>query len=706
VPDVPRKGWLVRIAWSVFRRGVEEPRSAEAILRNSDVFDSQWYLHHYPDVARAGMEPAKHYLAHGWQEGRRPGPLFDEDWYLAQRPQAADTGQPPILHYLRVGGREGILPTSGLAIKPVWWAFRRSSKPLMKVGNGVYARLLATRAASERVTVVVPVFNVPAEVARCLKALASHLPASARALVIDDASTDPAIADLLARYEDRGGIEIIRHPVNRGYTATVNEGIRLAGEDDVVLLNSDTQVGPGWLTRLRYTAYADERTGSVTALSNNAGAFSAASQDAEAYCQSPDEFDGLARAVAQMGKSESLLVPTGSGFCLYLKRRCLNEVGLFDEAAFPRGYGEENDWCQRAELAGWRHTIDSTVYVFHARNASFGDEKQALLANAEQVIQARYPDYGQQVAQAFSAPELQAAQQRIADIAADRAVVNAVRPRVLYVISNRSGGTFATNQDLMRGVSGQLEPFLLSCDSQTMTLYWYGEGGELEVASRRLAEPVEAFPHRSDEYNEVLARWLVEWAIELVHVRHLAWHSLDLPAVAQSLLIPCVLSFHDYYTICPTVKLLDEQGRFCAGVCTTGSGPCQNELWPDGAFTDLKHNQVWAWQAMFADVLPAFSGFVTTSSEARSLMLARYPMLEEHPFEVIPHGRDFDQFLQLGHKPVDNQPLKVVVPGHLTFAKGGTIVAELAKRIPGHLVEFHILGSPLCQPSCPVGDFA
>lgn len=519
-------------------RGSQELLSAESILRNSDVFDGQWYLHHYPDVARAGVDPAKHYLAHGWQEGRRPGPLFDEDWYLAQCPQAAGTGQPLILHYLREGCHQGILPSPKLADGPAWWAFRRPAKPLSEVESGVYARLSEMRGGSPRITVVVPVFNAPVVVARCLKALVCHLPASARALVIDDASSDPAIAELLAQFEGRNGIEIIRHSVNRGYTATVNEGIRLAGEDDVVLLNSDTQVGPGWLTRLRHTAYANVRTGSVTALSNNAGAFSAASGEAKAYCQSPEKFDGLARAVGQMGKSEPLVVPTGSGFCLYLKRLCLDQVGVFDEAAFPRGYGEENDWCQRAELAGWQHTIDGTVYVFHTRNASFGDEKQALLANAMRVIQARYPNYGQQVAQAFSAPKLQQAQQRVADIASDRALVEAVRPRVLYVISNRAGGTFATNQDLMRGVSQRLEPFVLWCDSQTMTLHWFGEGGEFEVARHRLANSVEALPHRSDEYEEVLARWLVDWAIELAFVSGSHEKLLETASVCRVLMIP------------------------------------------------------------------------------------------------------------------------------------------------------------------------
>ena len=234
-----------------------------------------------------------------------------------------------------------------------------------------------------------------------------------------------------------------------------------------------------------------------------------------------------------------------------------------------------------------------------------------------------------------------------------------------------------------------------------MTLYWYSQAGDVEVASHRLTQPIDAIPHRSAEYNAVLARWLVDWAIELVHVRHLAWHSVDIPVVAKRLMIPCVLSFHDYYSVCPTVKLLDDQGQFCGGVCTPGQGQCRHELWPEDSFTSLKHDQVEGWQAMFRDVLPEFSGFVTTSAEVRGLILGHYPELAGHRFEVIPHGRDFGEFLQLAKKPVPGEPFRVVIPGHLTLAKGGALVTELAERLPAGTVEFHVLGSVSPDVSLP-----
>ena len=70
----------------------------------------------------------------------------------------------------------------------------------------------------------------------------------------------------------RNGIQC--NETNIGYTRTANLGLRLAGDADVVLLNSDTVVGPHWLRNLKIAAYRRERIGSVTAVSDNAGAFS------------------------------------------------------------------------------------------------------------------------------------------------------------------------------------------------------------------------------------------------------------------------------------------------------------------------------------------------------------------------------------------------------------------------------------------------
>ncbi len=81
--------------------------SHERLLLNSGLFDEQWYLARYPDVARAGVRPVMHYLTYGSIEGREPSPLFQTGYYLSNNPDVAGARINPLVHYLLWGEQEG-----------------------------------------------------------------------------------------------------------------------------------------------------------------------------------------------------------------------------------------------------------------------------------------------------------------------------------------------------------------------------------------------------------------------------------------------------------------------------------------------------------------------------------------------------------------------------------------------------------------------
>ena len=253
--------------------------------------------------------------------------------------------------------------------------------------------------AAHEVAIVVPVYDAPALVERCLDSVLKHTAGRARLIVIDDASPDPAIAPLLARYASRANVEVLRNESNRGFTTTANRGIAQAGRADVVLLNADTQVGPNWLTGLRRAAACAADIATVTAVSDNAGAFSVPELEKENAFPSAWTFDEAARALWHDAGTAYPELPTGNGFCMYIRRAVLDAVGALDETAFPHGYGEENDFCQRASARGFRHLIAGNVYVRHARSASFGHARRAALGQAGMtVLRERWPKYEADVA--------------------------------------------------------------------------------------------------------------------------------------------------------------------------------------------------------------------------------------------------------------------------------------------------------------------
>jgi glycosyltransferase involved in cell wall biosynthesis len=85
----------------------EPPSPIEIQLDESALFDTDWYLSQYPDVADGGIRPIKHYLERGAGEGRDPNPFFSTEWYLETYPDVATAKANPLLHYLLHGAREG-----------------------------------------------------------------------------------------------------------------------------------------------------------------------------------------------------------------------------------------------------------------------------------------------------------------------------------------------------------------------------------------------------------------------------------------------------------------------------------------------------------------------------------------------------------------------------------------------------------------------
>tara|TARA_R110000796_G_scaffold217660_1_gene333723 strand:+ start:1441 stop:2634 length:1194 start_codon:yes stop_codon:yes gene_type:complete len=76
------------------------------LLEQSELFDADWYLTQYKDIAEANINPAEHFIKFGAIEGRNPGPRFNTEFYVATYPDVAASGHHPLLHYLRDGINE------------------------------------------------------------------------------------------------------------------------------------------------------------------------------------------------------------------------------------------------------------------------------------------------------------------------------------------------------------------------------------------------------------------------------------------------------------------------------------------------------------------------------------------------------------------------------------------------------------------------
>jgi GT2 family glycosyltransferase len=166
-------------------------------------------------------------------------------------------------------------------------------------------------------------------------------------------------------------------------------------DSDVVLLNSDTEVTVGWLEHLADCLNSDVAIATATPWSNNGEIVSI--PDFCAANPSPLDPDAVAVVIASCGGPVYPEMPTAVGFCMAVSLRAIKLIGLFDEAAFGRGYGEENDFCQRAEQAGLRNVLCDDAYVVHHGGASFGPLGLKADENSMQRLLDKHPDYQQKV---------------------------------------------------------------------------------------------------------------------------------------------------------------------------------------------------------------------------------------------------------------------------------------------------------------------
>lgn len=261
-------------------------------------------------------------------------------------------------------------------------------------------------------TIIIPVFNAFGHLKNCLESLERSVPFDTRIVLIDDASTDKRIQPLLKSWISQASSsrELITHSRNRGFVGTVNHGMRHT-KSDVVLLNSDTVVTTGWIEKLADCLASDASIATATPWSNNGEIVSI-----PVLCQAanpPSDPDAVSLAIASCGAPEYPDMPTAVGFCMAISKRAIDKLGMFDEETFGAGYGEENDFSQRAEKAGFRNVLCDNAYVVHHGGASF--EPLGLEPGEEsmQRVLSKHPDYQKKVTDFIQADPFAPRRQKI-----------------------------------------------------------------------------------------------------------------------------------------------------------------------------------------------------------------------------------------------------------------------------------------------------
>lgn len=671
-PDAPRD----RLALALYLNNWRQwPRA-------HPYFDAEWYVEAYPDVAETGRNPLAHFAHDGAREGREPNEFFDAAWYLSNNQDIARSGMSAPFHFSVYGSAELRSPSarfdmrryaarfphyrdSGLDPLGHYLAYGRDEG--LDVGRlclGVedFRPLTSPRVTGPQTDVVIPVYRNLEETRRCIESvLASDLPEGTRILVYNDASPEPEVSDYLRHVAKSGRILLRENPANLGFVGTVNLAMRASVEagiaSAVLLLNSDTEVANDWLSRLAAHVARDPDIATVTALSNNATICSYPSIGANpmpADC-SLGELDRLA---ARANAGHCVDIPTGVGFCMLITHESLERVGFFDEEAFGKGYGEENDFCMRCTAAGLRNVLATDVFVRHVGEVSFASSSGEGKNRAAAVIRQRYPDYETKVANHVGLDPALAARCRLTF-----ARWRASSAPVVALITHDMGG----------GTERQVQAICAAMHAHVVIRPIPGH------PSRLIIENLDAFEHFSllvDIHGAgELAELLGLMGISHVQVHHLLGHGTQIRQALALSGIPYDFHIHDYYTICPQIMLTTAQHRYCGEPDAHGCNACIAERPSNGASDIINWRLHHDWALLGA-------ARVVAPSEDAATRMQRY-----HPIDIVVHPHEppipVQAVARRASAPTGARrgPLRVVMLGVLAPHKGKYLVLDLLAAV-------------------------
>ena len=560
-----------------------------------------------------------------------------------------------------------------------------------------------------RYDILIPIYNAYEHLQRCIDSVLRHTHGNHAIYLLDDCSHDSRVLPLLRSYEEGDArVHVIEGTENRGFIHNVNRGFELS-QNDVVILNSDTEVTEGWLDRMDRCRHSHPDIGIVCPLSNNATILSVPVMNKSNSLPEGMDPKSFGCLIAEVSRRAYPEMPTGVGFCMLISRDTLNISGVFDPV-FGLGYGEENDLCQRARAAGKKIVCCDDAYVHHYGEASFCtvDGITDRRMENEKLLQQRWPNYIKDVYNFCCYNPLREIQERI--YTRVKELEGHGLPSVLHVIHNfdAPGGTELHTHNIIDGLSSRFHSTVIypsSLPGQWVDIAAREENGYLRVLKLQ-KEAITVSNSFLGLYGDLInedvettfSNFLRGSNHAIVHFQHLiGWDSLLLPLIAKHQGRKVVMSLHDYYLLCPEYNLIlpdlsrcrktmadgnDEQCLYCLGVKRQYHGTDKPSLLQD-YLCERKHIIKRVFEA--ADILIAPSDFV------REQFIQAYGDAVKGRIVTIPHGIEP---LQKSKHAKQGNILRVGFLGNASDRKGVFVLLQTAQilKIMGVAIQFEIFG--------------
>ena len=213
------------------------------------------------------------------------------------------------------------------------------------------------------VSIILVTYNQIKYTLECIDSIRKYTKIPYEIILVDNASIDETVQEI-EKYDD---IILIKNDYNLGFPSAVNQGIKAAMGKNILLLNNDVVLTEGWLERMLELVKSNPVIGIVGPISN---IVSGVQLDKNAKYNSIEEMHKYTVKIKKENKGQFFEFPRVAFLCTLIKREVIDKIGGLDERFSPGNF-EDDDFCLRAQLAGYKTVIAQDVFIHHYGSKSF-----------------------------------------------------------------------------------------------------------------------------------------------------------------------------------------------------------------------------------------------------------------------------------------------------------------------------------------------
>lgn len=544
------------------------------------------------------------------------------------------------------------------------------------------------------IDIIVPVYNAYEYTEECIKSVIKNTDLTKNTLIlINDKSPDEKILPMLEKYRDENKnlkIVVLDNEENMGFVRTVNKGMEYS-ENDVILLNSDTEVTKNWIEKIQKCAYSNDYIATVTPLTNNGTICSVPNFGIDNELPSNMNLEEYANMIEEISKNRYPQLTTGNGFCMFIKRTVIDELGLFDAETFGKGYGEENDFCYRALDHGYTNVLCDNTFIYHKGTQSFKKEnltqtRVALIEKHMQLLREKHPIYVAKTDNFIANNPLKDIQENV-----NLNIKLFGHKKILYLVNEweenmeMTGGTSLHIKDLIeKNKKEKIASFVLAPDKydlERFKLYLYTNDFSSEIANFKTDMfQYGQIHYTNNTYKEILEMLFDIFKFDILHVHHFLFQTFDVIDIAKARNIYSIITLHDLYMNCPSINMVYID-KYCELDKNKDCSKCLKSRY--GVNSNILEN----WRNTCKKVLQKFDKIIVPSENTKKHFEKIYPELE---IEVVEHGVNVTK---VEFKPKkEKEEFDIAFVGAMAIHKGSTVLRNLIKECKNPKIKIHLFG--------------